>query len=87
MKPSTLQKEVRQLIGVVKYYNNIWARYSHKLAPLTNNESNNVKFKRTKIEQDKFDEIKRIVARGLFLAYPDFNEAFKNDTNASKLKL
>ena len=45
MKPPTSQKEVRQLIGVVNYYNNMWAKRSHTLAPLTNIESSNVKFK------------------------------------------
>ena len=36
-----------------------------------------VKFKQTKIKQDAFDEIKRIVARNTLIAYPYFNEEFK----------
>ena len=44
-----------------------------------------MKFKWTKIEQDAFEEIKLILARGTLLAYPDFNEEFKIHTNASDL--
>ena len=33
MKPPTSQKEVRQFLGVVNYYRNMWARCSNTLAP------------------------------------------------------
>ena len=36
--------------------------------------SSKVKFEWTKIEQDAFDEVKRIVARNNLLTYPYFNE-------------
>ena len=39
------------------------------------------------MEQDAFDEIKRIVARDTLLTYPDFNEAFKIHTDASAFQL
>ena len=57
------------------------------LAPLTNITSSKVRFKCTKIKQDAFDKIKRIVARDTLLDYPDFNEEFKIHTNASNLQL
>ena len=57
------------------------ARRSHTLAPLTIITSSKVKFKWTKIEQDDFNEIKRIVARDTLLAYLYFNEEFKIHTN------
>ena len=41
----------------------------------------------TKIEQDDFDKIKRIVARDTLLTYPDFNGNFKIHTDASDFKL
>ena len=37
----------------------------------------------TKIEQDAFDKIKRIVACDTLLNYPDYNETFKIHTNAT----
>ena len=40
-----------------------------------------------KVEQDAFKKIKRIVARGTLLTYPDFNETFKIHTDASALQL
>ena len=41
----------------------------------------------SKIKQDTFDEIKRIVARDTLLAYPYFNEEFKIHANASGFQL
>ena len=57
------------------------------LAPLTELMSIKVKFKWTQIEQDVFDEIKRIVSRNTLSAYQDFNEEFNIHTNASNLQL
>ena len=65
----------------------MWERRSHTLAPLTKITSNKKKFKWTKIKQDAFDEINRIVARDNLLTYPDFNETFKIHTNASVFQL
>ena len=60
---------------------------SHKLAPLNKVTFNKRKFKWTKIKQDAFDEIKRIVARDTLSTYPDFNEIFKIHAYTSTLKL
>ena len=68
MKPPNSRKGVRQIIGLVNYYYDIWARYSHKLAPLTNIMSSGARFKWTKIEQDAFKEIKRIVTCNTLLS-------------------
>ena len=45
--------------------------------------SSKVKFKWNKIEEDAFNEIKRVVDRDTLLSYPDFNEVFKIHTNAN----
>ena len=45
---------------------------------LTNKTSSKVKFKWTKIKQDAFNIINRIVARDTLLTYLDFNNEFKN---------
>ena len=74
MKPTISQEEVRQFIGVVNYYRGMCKRRSRMLAPLTKITSSNVKFKWTKIEQDTFGEIKRVVACNTLLTYPYFNE-------------
>ena len=53
------------------------------LATLTKITSNKVKLEWSKIKKDPFDEIKRVVARGVLLYYPDFNNKFKFHTDAS----
>ena len=65
----------------------MWPIRSHTLEPLTKITSNKRKFKWTKIEQDAFDEIKRILAHNNLLTYPDFNEVFKIQSNARNFQL
>ena len=65
----------------------MWPRRSHTLSPLTKLTSNKWRFKWTKVRQDAFNRIKRIVDRDTFLTYPDFNETFKIHTNASAFQL
>ena len=55
MKPPTTQKEVRQFMGVVNPYHNMWPMRSHMLEPLTIITPNKRKFKQNKIEQDAFN--------------------------------
>ena len=78
MNPPTSRKEARHFIGVLNYYRNIWARISHTLVHLTKITPSKVQFKWTKMEQDAFNKIKRIVAHNNLLAYPDFNDEFKS---------
>ena len=87
MKPPNYQKYARKVIGVVNYYRNMWARCPHTLAPLTKITSNKVKFTLTKIKQDAFDEIMRVVARDTLIIYPDYNENFNIHTNAINFQL
>ena len=61
----------------------MWPRRSHMLAPLTKLTSIKRNFKWAQVEQDAFDEIKRILACDNLLTYPDFNEIFKIQTDAS----
>ena len=72
---------------MINYYRNIWARWSHTLAPLTRLMYIKNKFKWTQVKQDAFEKIKRIVARDNLLTYPNPNKAFKNYTNSSTFKL
>ena len=62
----------------------MWPSRSHVLATLTRLTFIKKKFKWTQVKQDSFYEIKRIVARNTLLTYPDFNEAFKIDTDDNK---
>ena len=87
MVPPTSGKEVRKVIGVINYYHDMWPRRSHALALLSKLTSIKSNFKWTELEQDAFDEIKRIAARDTLLIYPDFNETFKIHIDARTLQL
>ena len=63
------------------------AKHSHTLAPWTKITSTKVKNKWTKIKQDAFNEITRIVARDTLLTDTYFNETFKTNTDASNFQL
>ena len=85
--PPNSRKEERKLIGVIKYYRNMWPMRSHTLLPLNKLTSINRKFKWMEVNQDAFDKIKRILAHDNLLTYPDFNETFKINTDASAFQL
>ena len=51
MTPPTRQKQMREFIGLVKYYREMWSKQSHLLNPLTELTSNKVKFKCTDAEK------------------------------------
>ena len=87
MNPPTFRKEVRNFIGVINYYGNMWPRWSHTLAHLTILMSIKRNIKWVQVEQDAFDEINRIVAHNTLLTYPYFNETFKIHTDASVFQL
>ena len=65
----------------------MWARRSHKLVPLTKLTPIKVNFKWAKIKQEAFEEIKRIVAHNISLAFPDFNVEFIIHTYAIRFQL
>ena len=82
MTPPTRQKQMREFIGLVKYYREMWSKQSHLLHPLTELTSNKVKFKCTDAEKKSFDDIKLAVACDTLLAYPYFNKCYDIHTDA-----
>ena len=65
----------------------MWPRRSHMLAPLTKLTYFKQKLKWNNVEQDAFEKNKFIMARDTLLTYTDFNETFKDHTNASAFQL
>ena len=55
MTTPTSNNEVRALIGLVNYYQEIWDKHSNKLKPLTRLTSKYVNLKLTFVEQKAFD--------------------------------
>ena len=96
--PTNIQ-EVHSILGVIQYYRDMWPRRSHTLAPLTDLiSSKNISGSQSKTDklrkidwtqecQEAFDTMKRLVARDVLLAYPQFDQPFEVTTAASKRQL
>ena len=80
-------KQVRKFVGMINYYRDMWAKRSETLAPLSKLCSKKTKFKWTEVEQQAFNEMKRIIAKEVLLTYPDFNKKFIIHTDASAYQL
>ena len=76
------KKELRAFIGMVNYYQDMWVRRSHVLAPLAALTSNLAKWRWGSEEQEAFDKMKEIIGQETMLAYPDFNKEFVIHTYA-----
>jgi transposase InsO family protein len=81
------RKELRSFIGLVNYYRDMWIRRSDVLTPLSRLLSKDVKFEWTDETAKAFRAIKRIVAKHVLLAHPDFSKEFEIHTDASKYQL
>ena len=67
------RKQLRQFIGMINFYRDMWQKRSELIAPLTALTSNNVKYDWKDEHQQCFDAIKRVIGREVLLGYPDFN--------------
>ena len=81
------RKQLRQFIGTINFYRDMWQKCSEIIAPLIALTSNNVKYEWKDDHQKCFDAIKRVIGHEVLLAYPDFNAPFKIHTDASILKI
>ena len=87
IKPPRTKRQLRQFLGMVNYYRDMWRRRSHILAPLTAMVSKEAKFTWTNDHQKAFDDIKTIMSRETLLVYPDFNKDFHIYTDSSDYQL
>ena len=81
------RRELRSFIGIVNYYRDMWIKRSHVLAPLAALTSKNVKWSWGPKQSAAFQMAKRIIAREVTLAYPDFTKPFQIHTDASHYQL
>ena len=81
------RKQLRQFIGMINFYRDMWQKHYELLAPLTALTSQNVKYDWKDEHQKCFDVIKRVIGREVLLDYPDFNAPFEIHTDASKLQI
>ena len=81
------RKELRSFIGIVNYYRDMWLRRSHVLAPLASLTSKKAKWVWGEAQQKAFATAKKVIAREVLLAYPDFSKKFTIHTDASHYQL
>ena len=62
------RKQLRQFIGMINFYRDMWQKSSKLLAPLTALTSKNVKYDWKDEHQKCFDAIKRVIGRKYFWA-------------------
>jgi hypothetical protein len=87
IKAPTTGKKLRQFIGIVNYYRDMWFCRSELLDPLTILTSSKVKFEWLPSHQLAFDKIKKIMENGVLLVYPDFDKPFYIYTDVSDHQL
>ena len=81
-------QQLRGVVGLVKFYRDLWKRRAHLLAPLTSlidKKKGTVKWNEE--AEKSFSEIKRICAENVLLHYHEFNEEFEIYTDASKYQM
>jgi len=86
INPPNTVKELRQFLGMVQYYRDMWENRSEMLAPLSDlvgeyGETKTTRKNKVKkrpwwhwdsIHQTAFDNVKTTIAKEVVLAYPDF---------------
>jgi hypothetical protein len=93
-------KELRHFLGMVQYYQVMWARGNEMLAPLTDlvgecRETKTTRMNKTKkkpwwwdpIHQQAFDNVKAAIEKETVLAYLDLSKPFEIYTDVSSMQL
>ncbi|MEM7284223.1 MAG: ribonuclease H family protein [Pseudomonadota bacterium] len=79
-------KELRSFLGLVTYYRDMWPRRSHILAPLTDLLGKRT-YQWTDSHTAAFNQMKAIISKETLLCYPDHNQPFDIETDASDYQL
>ena len=85
-EPQTMH-EVRSFLGLENYYRMFVESYSKVAAPLAELLKKNKLWKWYEKFQEAFDELKCRLATALMLRFPDFENEFKVQTNASNFTI
>ena len=82
-------RQLKQFLGMVNFYRDLWPRRSHILAPL--NKLSSVKGKKNwkwgPAENKAFLEAKRMLSKEALLSFPDFTKQFHLYSDASDKQL
>ena len=93
-------RDLHSFLGMVQYYQDLWARHSEMLAPLTSlvGECGHTKVTRAnktkkrawywdEVHQIAFENVKATIAKDVVLAYPDYSQEFEIYTDALSKQL
>lgn len=84
----TTQKEIKQFLGLAGYYRKFIKDYSKIARPMTKNLKKDAKVNTNDPEYiESFNSLKRLLTSHPVLSYPDFNEKFVLQTDASNFAL
>ncbi len=100
LNPPNNVRELRHFLRMKQYYQDMWARRSEMLPPLTDlvgecgetkttrmNKSKKKPWRWDPIHQQAFGNIKAAIAKETVLAYPDFLKPFEIYMDASSMQL
>ena len=71
---------------MVNYYHEMWPRWTHILAPLTDLMGKK-KFQWNKEQDEVFKQMKALIATDALLTYPDHNKPFEIEMDSSNYQL
>ena len=81
------RKELRHFIGAINCCRDMWVRRSHALAPLSDLTSVKTEWQWGEKQAAAFKAAKKIMAKEVLLAHPDFNKPFVMHADASHCQL
>ena len=87
INPPKNKKFLRQFIGMVNYYKEIFKKRSDILKPLTDMSGKNSTFVLDENANQTFIEAKAMIAKATILAFPDFSKPFDFHTDFSDYQL
>ena len=84
MLPPKTPKEVKQFLGLIRYYRKFMPRFSNLARPMNALTRKNVEFGWTSVCQESFDLLKTSLMTEHILTYPDPSLPYLLFTDASK---
>ena len=85
LKTPSTKKEVKKFIGTVSYFRAFVENFAELAEPITRLLRNNVKFVWGEYQNDAFNKLKHKIVSAKPLAFPNFNQSFILQTDASNL--
>ena len=86
--PPKNPKQLRNFLGLVNFYRDLWPKRSHTLGPLSKLSSCTPKnWVWGRDQQRAFEKVKEMIQKKALLQYPDFTKPFDLFTDASDIQL